>query len=103
MRRMVHMASVDQDIRDGGWRAEDIINLSTDTWMDEGGAAEVTRGLTPDCVRPVDFVTPSSVGYLPGYRLAFANSSSDGIHFSNGQLAIMVSVLDCASLSCKLL
>lgn len=93
MRRMVHMASVDQDIEDGGWRAEDIINLSTSTWMDEDGAAEVTRGLRPDCVRPVDFATPSSVGYLPGSRFAFANSSSEGIHFSNGQLTIMDSEL----------
>lgn len=41
--------------------------------MNDTGSAEATRGRKPDSIRIVDVVTPSSIGYLPNDRFAFAH------------------------------
>ena len=86
VRRSVNVADIDNQIR--RWSQDEVINWKDCCWMDETGSAEVSRGCKPDSLRPVDIVNPSSIGYLPNDRLAFANACYDGAHFSNGQIRI---------------
>ncbi|KAL9189354.1 hypothetical protein ACHAXT_009029 [Thalassiosira profunda] len=83
-RRLVNNYSIEEQIAAAGWRPEDVLNLQDTTWMDDCGKAEITRGIKPDSIRHVDIRPPSSVGYLSGGRLAFANSSYDAV----GQIPI---------------
>jgi len=82
--RMVDMGSVDEDIAQ--WPAEDVLNLSNNTWMDDTGSAEVTRGKKPDSLRLVDIETPTSVGYLSDNRLSFAYRGHSQIPIYNKDL-----------------
>jgi hypothetical protein len=68
------MNSVEEDLAE--WPEDDILNLSQNTWMDDTGKAEVTRGKTPDSAKLVNIVTPYSVGYLGKNTLAMANRNS---------------------------
>ena len=54
--------------------------------MDEGGAAEVTRGVKPDSVKNVDIVTPASIGYLARNQLAMSHVNSSLIQVRDQEL-----------------
>lgn len=76
--RMVDMCNVEDDIEQ--WPAEDVLNLSDNTWMDDSGSAEVTRGKKPDSMRLVGIENPTFVGYLSDYRLALVDYSQIPIY-----------------------
>ncbi|KAL7550284.1 hypothetical protein ACHAWF_013524 [Thalassiosira exigua] len=82
--RMVSMGNWDSDIAQ--WDEDEIVNLCENNWMDDAGSAEVTRGKKPDSIRAVDIVTPSSVGYLSGGRLAFAHEKRSQISMYDSSL-----------------
>lgn len=84
VQRMVSMSNIDEDIAQ--WNADEIINLSQNTWMDENGEAEVTAGLRPDSIRSVSVSAPHSIGYLPNSQLAFAHASSSQVSVYNHDL-----------------
>ena len=77
IRRMVNMDALEEDLQ--AFNEEDILNLSESTWMDEMGAAEVTRGKKPDSIRQTDVVTPYSIGYLPNEQFAFVSNGRSEI------------------------
>lgn len=85
--RMCHMNSVEEDLAE--WPEDDILNLSQNTWMDDTGKAEVTRGKTPDSAKLVNIVTPYSVGYLRNNTLAMANRNSAVIQVRDYELREM--------------
>ena len=76
--RMVDMCNVEDDIEQ--WPAEDVLNLCENTWMDDSGSAEVTRGKKPDSMRLVSIENPTSVGYLSDNRLALVDYSQIPIY-----------------------
>lgn len=84
VRRMVHMDNVENDLSQ--WNQDEILNLSENTWMDDCGKAEVTLGVEPNSIQVVDIFTPSSIGYIPRGRLAFAHEKSSQIPIYNYEL-----------------
>ena len=72
--RMCNMDSAEEDLAQ--WPEDDVLDLHENTWMDDSGAAEVTRGIKPDSNKIVDIVTPYSVGYVSQSRLAMSNRNN---------------------------
>ena len=89
--RVVHMNSLEADLalhRAAAKTKEVVVDWSGNSWMDDTGEAEASKGDPPTTVRNVAMVTPTSVGYLPGNRFLFAHLGR-GEHDFYGRLPIV--------------